>query len=302
MPSGDDLICRPIGCDQCFENDYCSVATNGDQIPGQCPANHHCLVDAGDVIATPLCILRPLTSPTFEDFVTRLLGTDDPRLPALKKTLADVRGDFTEIFRTVKIPNTIEVEDIPVIDGPLTEFSTSITDANIFFEAGRLVLRLDMSEAHIGFADGINTTTDGAWSIDFIYGIYTGPRPTDADDRDFSNPYAGLNFTLVDVRANGAISVPIWFDQSLEPLTAELTEKLGPFADQTINAILRVVGGVQEDSSGLLNAPSPLRCMFSPPNTIRALPQQCSDPGNPFQDIRWAVATNAIDIGYGTCR
>lgn len=303
VPAGADLLCRPIGCDVCWNNDFCTPG-----VPGQCPANHHC--EAVPKVSTPVCPLRPIISPTFETKVLPTVVTDPDTLASIKGRIAAGRREVQSVLRTLKIPNTIATPPLPFgaglfFKGPIRGIHFNLNDVHISFDKGRIVLRLELSQATILGAEGTSLITMGPWAIEFFYAIFTRPRPTDPASVDFSNPYAGLGFTLVDVAVHGSIVVPIFSDMS--PLGATLRERLGPFSDQILEAIVRTLGTPQRDANGLLNDPSALRCVFASPavsgNTrAKPMPQQCPEAGNPFQDIRWAVATDHVEFAHGACR
>lgn len=303
VPAGADLLCRPIGCDVCWNNDFCTPG-----VPGQCPANHHC--EAVPKVSTPVCPLRPIISPTFETKLLPTVVTDPDTLASIKARLAAGRREVQSVLRTLKIPNTIATPPLPFgaglfFKGPIRGIHFNLNDVHISFDQGRIVLRLELSQATILGAEGTSLITAGPWAIEFFHAIFTRPRPTDPASVDFSNPYAGLGFSLVDVAVHGSIVVPIFSDMS--PLGATLRERLGPFSDQILEAIVRTLGTPQRDANGLLNEPSALRCVFASPavsgNTqAKPMPQQCPEAGNPFQDIRWAVATDHVEIAHGACR
>lgn len=300
VPSGEDLQCRPIGCDTCWNNDYC---TNEAQQPddSKCPANHHCYADP-DLIATPMCFLRPLTSPAAEDLFSSVPGVDPAQAAQLKQLLEKTRAEFQEELKTVRLPRQTFVKDVPILgDITVSQMDASVKDVKMIANQGLIAMHLDMNQATFVIERHGALSTDGDWSIDFVYSIYSGPTPASPTAADFGNPYAGLGFSLVGVGVDGELDTPGPNFVDLSQFAPTIQDRLGPFANELMASIVRAEGSLQAGADGLLDQPGIVRCMFTPLGLVHALPQQCPDKS--MQDIRWAIGTAAgIHLGFGTCR
>lgn len=293
QPPAEDLLCRPLGCDECFRNDFCDDDSD-------CPRNHKCHVGPLPQLS-PACVLRPVLSPTFAALVNAAPGDPQDKARVIEQ-LNLQRTRLIETLKTVRLPTTFEA------DGNLvTDFDTKVTDVHVRFGAplgqpNTIVLTLEMAEAlivarSIPVVDEVILSTNGPWNIEFWYAPYAGPSGTSS-----SVGYSRVGLALVTVRVNGSIDAP-WpiGDQSLQPLGAAIEEKVGPFANQFIDNILVSLGSLRQDDANRLTEPDLIRCIFARPGFERALPHQC--PDGSFQDLMHATVANKQLVMQGeVCR
>jgi hypothetical protein len=263
-PAGTTLACRPIGCDICWQNDYCDSDSD-------CPAKHHC--SGATKANAPLCVLRPLLSKKAVKLVTQL----DPDAGPL---LDGVRDRLTGIVSSVSMPAIINSGG-----HKLTQFATHITDARVYVGSNRtntqlqgtVVLHLDFGQTRIE-VEGlpIDDQVD-SWSAEVIF----EPHVQEGSGGDYS--IVGLD--LVDVTSELSVKllgfIPI---EVGDQIAGTLRQRLAPFAGPLVSAVLTTLG-----SRGLA------RCMFvsDKPDDNADLPAFCP-LDNAWEPAQMSWAENTV--------
>jgi hypothetical protein len=261
------LACRPIGCDECWNNDYCDDDAD-------CPLNHFCQESLG---LAPLCLARPLLSPTVEEVLVTLIPAD--KQDAVRKSLENARSRLLSTLRTVRVPDTIALGDVPILADVATSFDAKIRGVKLEIvrsertQQGQIVVRIELTDASAVVSG--SPFDIGDFTMRFFYEAHVNQR---SDEQSRKGPaYAGVGFTLVGLEVDGSIDIPILPIGSIDLGRAEgtLMGSLGPFANRLLADILSIVGALNEDDA----SPGISRCLFVPESSSGTLhiPRRCPD-------------------------
>ncbi len=272
--AGMVLGCRPIGCDECWHNDYCDPTD-----ASTCPLNHVCVQDP---TLSPLCIARPLLSPAVEDDISPLFPDD--RRDQIIANLHAVRDQLIQTMQTARLPDTLGLGDVPIFADVATDFDAEIKHVSIDLadpfpfvtppqaQQGQIRLRIDLKDGY-ATVSGLPLNI-GDFSITFYYEPHVRER---SDAEASSGPgYAGIDATLVAVKVEGGVDIPLlpFGKISLSSAGDSLLDQLGPFANQLVSGILGILGAVEQDGH-----PDFARCLFVPDTSdgTQDLPRLCPD-------------------------
>lgn len=247
-----------------------------------------------------MCLLRPILSPTFESFVEGLVpvAISQEQFDAITVELAEQRTQIRDMLATVRIPNELEAP-VPIFEDTVVNVEAPIRDIQLElvpgtgapFRQGRAIIRIIFGQSRFQTSDEFFTTTAGGWTLNFEYVLFVAPRST-------TKAFSGLAFTLVAVTVDGELETP-GFNASLAPLAEQLRLRLDEFSSRMMDNILKSLGGLEPDVTGLRAEPSLVRCMFSA--LPRAAPLECSEGGMP--DIRLGASySDRIDVTAEACR
>ena len=264
--TGRNLLCRPIGCDTCWNNDYCTSDAD-------CPANHHCY--NGDFgVLSPACIARPILSKTFErDILDAASGIDPAGVAKAKAELQVQRQNLLDTLDAVKIPNYVQSGPFRVVEFDTRVHDISLQSGNgIAGPIGTVVMHLEFEEASFQIDQPLTAfgSTNGGWSMDFVFAPYVALA-----GQNESDAYSNLGFTLVDVRVHGDIA---WIPDvlfSIDDFATAIKPRLGKLANKFMDSLIAAVGGLEADGTGRLDRPGIVRCIFAHPDNASNLPLQC---------------------------
>jgi hypothetical protein len=263
-PSGARLLCRPIGCDECWNNSFCGVGAVGG-----CPEHHVCFEndDPDQAISSPVCVLRPVLS-----LEAKPLFDPDTSHPENREAHDKVRLAILERLRQFHLPRYLGTPFFLGTPDPspmaITRLFVQIEDIHIFFTGGKLVVRLDMSTALINGAVHLKRPGPGESYIDETFFVYTRPFPIFLTYGLFVGPsggavppamnmsqaYSGLGFTLVDISIDPEFVLPVplpTIDLSTiegyldSTLGSQLRDALGTKSDIIMDTLLVALGGLQ---------------------------------------------------------
>ncbi|MBV8759961.1 MAG: hypothetical protein JO257_21905, partial [Deltaproteobacteria bacterium] len=238
-------------------------------------------------VEAPLCILRPLLSPTSEAAFAGSLTA------AQVKKLHDVRQLLTNLINTVELPYRFPGPGFPYGDCEISGIKATVHDIHVSTDATKnlveLTINFDQSTFTVCFDNRHDVDTDGSWAIHIFFAPFVGPRLNSG--LDAATAYSGVTFTLVDVQVTGELDTP-GPDVDLSFLDDQLTEALRPFANQTIAGIMLTAGSLRTDpNNGLLDLPDVTSCIVRDPAHVLGLPHQCPIGGIP------QIWTTRVDNG-----
>lgn len=285
-------VCRPLGCDQCWHNDYCDTSAD-------CPFNHLCSTELpffDEVDApTPLCLARPVLGPRLINAVLPLFPPDQQQ--AIKASIDGVREQFLATIRPFRIPHGIEIE-IPGPNGHLNDLATQITDIRIILRAaddhdrqGGLALRVDLGDVLIdglSFVDRLENVSVELRFQPFVQPhVGSGVSPGDA-----GSGFSGIGFSLVDTAVGADIPI-LQYPHIGIPVGGYLKPVLGPRMGPLVTQILLSI----MDSLG---HPGTARCVFvADDGAPGGLPQQCAE--GPESEQIAHIRDGELDIILRTC-
>jgi hypothetical protein len=275
LASGMHLFCRPIGCDSCWNNDFC-------ENDAECPVNHTCTGD--DRAVTPLCLARPIL-----DVQARNLITD----PTLRADLEAVLQSFGDAIASARLPHGIDLPDplgsLQDLDGAVRSFDVRLQESP--GHQGTMDVVFDIPSVVIRHID-IDTITLTDVSITFQFEPYIVPRTGHGfvgvqAGQDRGDGYTGLAFSLKDVDVSADILGGIPVGSLVE---GSLGGQVGPLSSRLFGAVLSALG-----------VPGPIRCAFvSSTGDLDALPRACPEGGDESEHLVH-VTDEALQISVRRC-
>jgi len=304
MPAGLELNCRPIGCEQCWQNDFCEVDSD-------CPANHSCHPrfdgNGNEVnpfpILTPVCALRQLASPSFVEYLVDEGFVSPEAAAELEETIAKVRTKVQDIFSSIRLPDTFSSEGSAA---SIVDFAAKLSDIYVSMEEpagpahqGVIVLHMEFIDSSAqAMVSGIPifVSFSDPWTVDINFVPAVIDRSTSEPDEVHEGPaYRGITFSLHSVELGGSISVLGW-DVSLDSLLhASIKNQLADFGDKSVSGLLDIFGTYVGDDPALQ------RCIFVDHTRFDKLPQKCGD-GEFEAPYMVRVQDDLLDITSERCQ